>query len=117
MVITWEECVERRAYPRVEVSHPVLFFTDIYPRPKVARTVDLSLGGTKIETPYSLISGERLEISIAIHPQVIKCRGKVVHVLQVSGEKPQAGIRFEEISEHDRFYLQQYISSVLEGRD
>jgi len=110
--------IERRSCPRVKVCHRVLYFADIYPRPMVASTFDLSLGGARIETtPYTLTQDEKLEVLIAIHPRTIKCRGKVVHVLQVTGEKPQAGIGFEDISEQDRLYLQEYISSVMEGRD
>ncbi len=108
---------ERRSHPRVAISHPVLYLADVYPRPKVARAVDLSLGGTRIETPHSLVAGERLEISIAIYPQVIKCRGKVIHTLQVTGERLKAGIRFEEMSEQERVYLGEYISSLVKQRD
>jgi len=105
--------MERRSHPRVEVSHPVLYFNDIYPSPKVNSTLDLSTGGARIETPYSLITGERLEITIAIDPQVIKCRGEVVYVLDSMGEGPKAGIRFEELSAHDKIYLRQYLAHVV----
>ena len=37
-------------------------------------------------TPFSLIYGEDLDLSIAIHPRVIKCKGKVVRVLEESDE-------------------------------
>jgi len=108
--------IERRRHPRVEVSHPVLYFPDIYPRPRVASTIDLSIGGTKIETPYTLVSGEDLGLSIAIYPQVIKCRCQVVHVLQPLGERTKAGVRFEEMSTQDQRYLSEYIASVIEHR-
>ena len=108
--------IERRAHPRVEVCHPVLYFTDIYPRPKVASTLDLSLGGTGIETPYDLIKGERLEMSIAIRPQSIKCRGKTVYVLRPDNGRVKAGIEFEDLSEHDWLYLRQYVAYVMENQ-
>ncbi len=108
--------MERRTYPRVEASHPVLYSSNTYPRPKVANTVDLSLGGTRIETPYSLIAGETLKLSIAIHPQVIECKGEVVHVLWLNGETLKAGVRFDELSKLDRLYLRQHISYVMEQR-
>ena len=106
--------MERRAHPRVEVSKSVLYVSDIYPRPKVASTVDLSLGGTRIKTLYSLNSGEGIEISIAIHPEVIKCRGKVVYAQQVADNRLEAGVRFEEMSRQDRLYLGGYISHVMD---
>ncbi len=109
--------MERRHYPRVEVSHSVLYFSPSYPRPKVNSTVDLSMGGSRIETPYSLIKGERLEIVIDIHPQVIKCKGEVIHVSDLKGEGPEAGVRFEKMSKKDRQYLGAYLSSVMEHLD
>jgi len=106
--------MERRKYPRVKVSRPVLYSTDIYPRPNVASTINLSQGGTKIKIPYSLITGERLAISIVIHPHAIKCRGKAVYVLTAENGKMEAGIQFEELSAHDRLCLRQYLSHVME---
>jgi len=112
--------IERRSHPRIRVSHPALYFSHIYPRPRVASTVDLSLGGTRIETPYSLIFGEHLDISIAIRPQVIQCRGRVAHVRTSQGEDSpiglrfEAGIRFEGMSEQDRLYLTDYLSGMME---
>jgi len=78
-----------------------------------ATTVDLSVGGTRIETQYSLIVGERLEIFIAIRPHVIKCRGQVVHALDLPGKTPKAGVRFEGLSKRDRLYLEKYVSRVM----
>ncbi len=74
------------------------------------------MGGTKLETLYALISGEDLGISIAIYPQVIKCRGEVVYVSQPPGERTRAGVRFQEMSKQDEQYLSEYISSVREHR-
>ena len=112
--------MERRSHPRVKISRPALYFTDIYARPTVATTVDLSVGGTRIHTPYSLVSGESLQISIAIRPQVIRCVGKVVHILEIpdgrvhAGARHEAGIRFEDMSMQDRLYLGEYLSSLME---
>jgi hypothetical protein len=108
---------ERRSQPRVEVSHPVLYFTDTYPRPQAGSTIDLSLGGTRIETLYGLISGDKLEISIATHPQVIKCRGEVVDTQWLDGERLKARVRFEDLSKQDGLYLREYIGYLIEQRD
>jgi c-di-GMP-binding flagellar brake protein YcgR len=103
---------ERRRHPRFNASYAALFFTDTYTKPKVATLFDLGLGGIRIQTPYSLCSGESLEISFAIHPQIIRCRGRVVHVLWRSIEDVMAGIRFEVLSEQDRLYLEKHIYSL-----
>jgi hypothetical protein len=80
-------------------------------------TVDLSLGGVRLETPYSLEPGESLEISIAIGSRAVKCRGKVVHILRGAGQSLMAGVRFEELPKQDRAYLKEYISEVRAQQD
>jgi hypothetical protein len=110
------DMMERRNHGRVKVSHSALYFTNVYPRPTVATAVDLSLGGTRIESPHSLISGEGLEMYIAIHPQVIKCSGEVVHVSDLMDGRPKAGVRFDNLSKQDRLYLGEYISHITEHR-
>lgn len=106
--------MEMRDFPRVDVSHPVMYLSNIYPRPNVALTLDLSQSGTRLKIPYSLMAGEGLEISIAIHSQVIKCQGKVIHVLHLEKGRMEAGIQFGELSPNDRLYLKQYIFYIME---
>ena len=106
--------IEKRSYPRVRVSQPVLYYPDIYPRPMAATAVDLSLGGTRIETPYSLVGGESLEVNIAIHAQAIKSRGKAIHVFRLANGKIQAGIQFDELSINDKLSLRQYVSNLVQ---
>jgi len=110
--------MERRNYTRLGVSHFVLYFSDIYPRPRVASALDLSLGGTRIKTSYGygLIAGERLEICIAIRPEAIKCRGKAIYVLGPEEGSMKAGIEFEELSAHDKLHLKQYLSHATAQR-
>ena len=91
-----------------------MYFTDICPRPKFVSTLDLSLGGTKIETPYTLVKGERLGISVVIPRWAVRCRGGVVYILKENGEMSKAGIRFEDLSKLDRFHLREYISGIIE---
>ena len=107
---------ERRIYPRIKASHSALYFTRVCPRPRVASTVDLSMGGTRIETSYGLVTGQRLEITIAIRPQAITCRGKTVYVLGPENGSAKAGIKFEELSEYDRLYLREYLSHAMKER-
>ena len=108
--------MERRIHPRIEVACPVLYFPDIYPRPTVASTLNLSMGGARIETPYLLIEGERLEITIAIGSKAIKCRGHVVYTESPARDRLKAGVQFEEISKEDGLYLGEYISSIMGQR-
>jgi c-di-GMP-binding flagellar brake protein YcgR len=105
--------IERRSTPRIYESHPVLYVTDSYPERREASTLDLSLEGLRIETPFNLRTGESLEISIAIPHQPIKCEGKVIHVLKLRDEKAKVGVRFENLPKQDRFHLGRYISYAM----
>ena len=109
--------MERRSSPRVEVSHPVIYLPDVYPRPRIAKTVDISMGGTKIESPHSLTKDEGLKITICTDSEVIKCRGKVVYVTVAGDGRVRAGIEFKELWKGDRIYLGQYLSYVLERQE
>jgi hypothetical protein len=105
---------ERRSYPRIRVSGSVLYSKDVYPSLTLGSTLDLSVGGTKIESLYGLRGGDRLNLTIGIDPQTIKCRGTVIYVIQPDGGKIQAGIKLEELSEQDRLDLKQYLTHVIE---
>ena len=105
---------ERRNYPRIKASCSVAYSKVIYPKSTAASTVDLSEGGTKIQSLYSLDKDETLEISIAIKGQVIKSRGKVIHVVEREDGKIEAGIQFQELSEKDKLHLRQYLFHVME---
>ncbi len=104
-------------HPRVKVIHPVLYSSDIFPSLRTASTLELSLEGIKIETPYTLEKGEGLEIYIGIHSKVIKCRGCVADTEWRDGEKLKARVEFEEISKEDGLYLAEYISHISSRRD
>jgi hypothetical protein len=106
--------LEKRIHPRIEVSSTVLYSKDIYPRLTIASILDLSMGGTKIETLYGLNKGEELEITIGIQSGSIKCRGKVVHVSLPQKGRVKAGIQFEELSPHDKLLLRQHLSYLIE---
>ena len=92
----------------------MLYSKDVYPRLALGSTLDLSMGGTKIESLYGLRGGDRLNLTIGIDPQAIRCRGKVIYVLQPESGKTQAGIELQELSERDRLYLRQYLFHVME---
>ncbi len=109
--------IERRVHPRMKASHPVIYSSDIYFRPRVGSTLDLSIGGTRIETPYGLIIGERVQISIAIPSQVIKCRSKVLHISRFDDESLEAGVRFEDMADHHRVCLLEYMLSIMGQRE
>jgi hypothetical protein len=102
---------ERRACPRVRVSLTALYDRDVWPRPRVVSAIDLSSVGVRLETtPYSVFPDEELEISFVLHSRAIRCKEKVIHVQDVSYGKQEAGIRFEDLSEEDKHYIEKYTS-------
>jgi c-di-GMP-binding flagellar brake protein YcgR len=102
---------ERRNHRRVSVSRPLIYKSDIYPKNRVASTLDLCLGGARIEDASSLYDQEKLSLWFSVEPRVISCRGRVVHIQQV-GKKYSAGISFEAMAEDDQEYLTQYLSDL-----
>jgi hypothetical protein len=102
---------DRRSHPRVSITRPLLYQSDIYPKPRMAVTTDLSLGGARIEDASSLYSQESLCLWFSLQPQVITGRGRVVHVQQ-DGDRFSAGICFESMSEEDRMVLAQYLLNL-----
>jgi hypothetical protein len=104
------DMLERRGCPRAKVSCAVLYHTNVDPIPKVALAFDLSVGGLGIETSDYLGFGDVLHITIAIHSKLIKCKGKVVHLLERIGEGLKVGIRFEVLFKQDRLFLGALIS-------
>lgn len=109
--------VERRNFPGIETSLPVLYFAEPPHSPHLAWTPDLSLGGTRIEFSNALTKGNKLWIQIAVEHQTIKCRGEAIYILEPDNGNMKAGVKFEELSEHDRLYLRQYIAYIMEQRD
>ncbi|NIO03138.1 MAG: hypothetical protein GTN74_00595 [Proteobacteria bacterium] len=106
--------IGRRSHPRVKASHAVLYLSEIYSGPRVASTLDFSSGTVRVETPYSLTNGEKVELSIAIHPQVIECKGHVVETLWPDEDRLKVRVQFQEIRTQDRLYLQEQISRLME---
>jgi hypothetical protein len=99
------------------VKYPGLYLPDIYPRPKVCSTSNLSTGGVRIETHYSLEAGETIEIIIPIASRVIRCQGQVIHSQRPEGQRLLAGVRFKDLSQKDRAYLEEYLSEIMEQKE
>ena len=106
--------MEKRSYPRIELSHTVLYSKDVYPRLTIGSALDLGMGGTRIESLYRLAKGDRLDITIGIESRAIKCRGRVIYVIERENGRMEAGVQFEELSAHDKLYLRQYLLHVME---
>jgi c-di-GMP-binding flagellar brake protein YcgR len=71
----------------------------------IGRTLDVSVGGAKVETHRELSTGTELDMDIAIEDRLISAKGVVVRVEQLKSGLFGTGIRFTSISEADRELL------------
>ena len=108
--------MERRNHPRIELDSTVLYSKDISPKLTIASVLNLSMGGTRIETLYPLNEDEGLELSIAVGERAMKCRGWVKYALRQEDGTVGAGVEFEPLSKSDRVYLRQYLSHLVEAQ-
>jgi hypothetical protein len=71
----------------------------------IARTLDVSEGGVKIETHRKLDRGTELELDIAVEDKIISAKGEVLRAEELQEGLFGIGIRFTAISEEDRNFL------------
>ena len=102
-----DEAHERRRYARIES----LNLTAIVPKEgdaplsqvSMARTLDLSPAGAKIEVHQEIDLGSRVELEIAVAEEITSVHGTVVHVepsdpggyvLGIEFDEPQSTLKF-----------------------
>jgi c-di-GMP-binding flagellar brake protein YcgR len=102
--------LEKRRTERVESVNLVSIETqDEYNQltaGQLARTLDISTAGAKIEitssVPFSIPVHEGLMFTIALGEKVIPVQGRVVHEKKVSVNQVILGIEFTEVLPEDR---------------
>ena len=106
---------ERRRYPRYDPAPDITYSYGFYNEPIKAKTLELSLGGARIETELPLLVGENLEVNIAVEEEEIDVVGKVIHTNRVSDEGFIVGLSFENISEIKRKVLSHFFRDYVEN--
>jgi c-di-GMP-binding flagellar brake protein YcgR len=101
---------DRRRYPRFSASHYVRFKYN--GRTRTSNTLDLSLGGAKIETVFPMKVGDVIQVSIVIGGNTISPRGKVVHGKEFPELRYNAGFNFETMEPGDQDYLVEYLTKL-----
>jgi len=76
------------------------------------RTVDVSLGGVRIQTETPIPIDERLDLIILFENQAIKPLGKVVRSSQWSNQRYDIGICFETISHQCVERLERFLHGI-----
>lgn len=99
-----EEWSDRRSSPRVRALR-LMTLEPIGAEPEtapvdVARTLDISEAGVRVETTRELRVGQELELQIAAGDRVISARGRVVHA-EAAGALVVTGIEWVTIDAQD----------------
>jgi hypothetical protein len=106
---------ERRRHKRFELSLTLAYQWGMMKG--TLRTVDLSLGGVKIQTTIPIPVDERLDLTILMRNEAVKPGGRVVRSDHSSNGKYDVGISFETISPECLKRLDRFLFGIpLEGR-
>lgn len=101
---------ERRTYERHNVSTPFLFRDNGGFR--VAKTVNISLGGARLVTETALPDGRTLEAILVVEDRAMPVRSSVVYSEKGGGDPGffYSGVKFEGLSVKDIQGLERYLS-------
>ena len=79
------------------------------------RTLDISLGGLKLEANFNLGVGESMNLSIVTNGTSIPCKGRIVAIEDFKN-KVHARLRFTRASDIDFRKLSDYLNSLSRGK-
>ncbi len=74
----------------------------------MARTLDVSIGGIKIETTRALPDQAKLVISLELEDQLVDLEGKIIHNRE-NANRYVSGIQFQKVSPKEYKILRQYV--------
>ena len=79
----------------------------------MARTLDISAAGAKVEVtssvPFSIPVGEELLFTIALGESTVALEGRIVHMQQENERQILLGIEFTSVPEDDRRTIRDFI--------
>lgn len=104
---------EKRKFPRVPVMKPVICFR--YGRQMSMRTMNISLGGLKLEANFDLAVGESIDLAILADGTRIRCKGKILGIKDLKN-KVHARLRFAQISDIDFQKLANYLEGLSQKK-
>jgi hypothetical protein len=106
---------ERRKHKRFELSLATAYQWGM--TRGTLRTVDLSLGGVKIQTDGPIPVDERLDLIILFENEAVKPLGRVVRSNPTSNRKNDVGICFETISQPCLKRLERFLHRLTQEGD
>lgn len=103
---------EKRQLPRVEKIQltNIEDFTSMGFHSVVGRTLDLSIGGVKVETPHPVPSGAQVRVTLILDADTTaEVEGEVRHVIPRENNLCHVGIQFTQVPQE----VQQAITAWL----
>ena len=100
---------EKRRSPRFPIMKPAICFR--YGKQMSMRTINISLGGLKLEANFELAIGESIDFAILTNGTRIRCKGRILGIEDLKN-KVHARLRFAQISDMDFQKLTNYLESL-----
>ena len=104
--------LEKRKFPRFTLTNRVICFR--YGRQMIMRTLNISLGGLKLEANFDLGVGESMDLAILANSTRIHCKGMVLAIEEFR-DRVHARMRFARISDVDSKKLSDYLHGLYWG--
>lgn len=82
----------------------------------VARTVNVSEHGLRLESPLLLEAGQSVMITLGLIDEVVEVRGRVVHAEPAEQDLCAAGVEFAAASARDQERLRLFLRAYAAGR-
>jgi hypothetical protein len=108
-----QDAHDKRKFPRFAVEKEVVCFR--YGKKMTMRTVNISLGGLKLQANFDLWVGESMDFSILTNGTRIQCKGRVLAIEEFKN-KVHARLRFAHTSDLDFRKLSQYMNTLSRGK-
>lgn len=81
----------------------------------LARTLDVSEMGLRLETGQFFEPGQKLRITLGLQNDIVRLVGQVVNSLPENNELCRSGILFLEISQEERRTYQKHFDAIKEA--
>ncbi len=97
-----ENIQEKRKYPRLKSLHLLSYINKEQGVQKcgvsMARTLDISPAGVRVEVYQSINPDSEMEMEIAVEESIFSIQGKVIYSEETSGRNYVIGIKFDKVS-------------------
>ena len=104
--------IDRHKFPRIKTSNLVAYeISESFDLETegLGITQNISLGGLMFELNRAFPVDTIIEVELALFDQVVKAKGRVIHVQALENGKYDLGMKFVEISQPDFNVLWEYL--------